>query len=140
MASPIGYQLSHKDPDFVNTCLQCFAASARIKKLKDYRKKGGENKITDLFLATADYKAIMKVSTMAYPTNLGEMTFEKTSQIIRRNMWPKKMLIVDERRTFMSMKQVIDKQIIKYLHRLRNASKYCEYEKLVQKNRRLKRT
>ena len=30
----------------------------------------------------------------------------------------------------MSMKQEIDKPIIKYLHQLRNASRYCEFEKL----------
>ena len=28
------------------------------------------------------------------------------------------------------MKQEIDEPIIKYLHRLRNASRYCEFEKL----------
>ena len=33
----------------------------------------------------------------------------------------------------MPMKQEIDEPIIKYLHRLRNASKYCEFEKLGQK-------
>ena len=30
------------------------------------------------------------------------------------------------------MKQEIDVPVIKYLHRLRNASKYCEFEKLEQ--------
>ena len=70
MASPIGYQLSLEDSDFVDTWLRCFAASARTKKLKDNKEKGGENEITDFFLATAGGEAIMKVSTMAYPTNL----------------------------------------------------------------------
>ena len=32
----------------------------------------------------------------------------------------------------MPMKQEIDEQIIKYLHRLRNLSRYCEFEKLGQ--------
>ena len=49
MASPIGYQLSHKDPNFVDTWLRCFAAIARIKKLKDDKEKRGENEIMDLF-------------------------------------------------------------------------------------------
>ena len=35
-----------------------------------------------------------------------------------------------ERTKFMSMKQEIDELIIKHLHRLRNASRYCEFEKL----------
>ena len=77
MASPVGYQLSLNDPDFVDTCLRCFAASARTKKLKDDVENGGENEITDLFLATARCESIMKVSNMAYPTNLEDRTFEK---------------------------------------------------------------
>ena len=36
-----------------------------------------------------------------------------------------------ERIKFMSMKQEIDEPIIKYLPRLRNASRYCEFEKIV---------
>ena len=77
MASPIGYQLSLEEPDFIDTWQQCFAASTRTKKLKDDNEKGGENEITDLFLATAGCEAIMKVSIIAYPTNLEDLTFEK---------------------------------------------------------------
>ena len=69
----------------------------------------------DLFLATAGCEAIMKVSTMAYPTNLEDLTFEKLSQIIRRNMRLKKRLVVTEKTKFMLMKQEIDEPIIKYL-------------------------
>ena len=90
MASPIGYRLSLEDPDFVDTWLWCFAASARTKMLKDDREKGGENEITELFLANAGCEAIMKVSTMAYAINLEDLTFEKISQIIRRNIGAKK--------------------------------------------------
>ena len=35
------------------------------------------------------------------------------------------------------MKQEIDKPIIKYLHRLRNASRYCEFGKLGQEEQRI---
>ena len=52
MVLPIGYKLSLKDSGFVDTWLWCFAASARTKKLKDNKEKGGENEIIDLFLAT----------------------------------------------------------------------------------------
>ena len=53
MSSPIGYQLSLEDSDFVDMYLRCFAASTRTKNLKDIKEKGGENEIRDLFLATA---------------------------------------------------------------------------------------
>ena len=105
MASPIGYQLSLEDPYFVDTWLRCFAPKARTKKLKDDKEKERENEITDLFLATAECEAIMKVSIMAYPTKLENLSFEKISQVIRRNMRPKKRLVMAEKTKFMSMKQ-----------------------------------
>ena len=132
MALPIGCQLSLEDPDFVDTWLQCFAVSTRTKNLKDNKEKGGENEITDLFLATPGSKAIMKVFNMVYPINLEDLTIEKISQIIRRNMRPKKRLVMVERTKFISMKQEIDEPIIEYLHCLWNASRYCMFEKLGQ--------
>ena len=80
MTSPIGYQLSPNDSDFVVTWLRCFAASAGTKKLKDNKEKERENEIKDLlffFLAPAGCEAIMKVSSMACPTKLEDLTFEK---------------------------------------------------------------
>ena len=89
MASPVGYQLSLEDPGFVDTRLRCFSMSAGTKKLKDDYEKGGENEITHLFLATTGCDGTLKVSTMAYTINMENLTFEKISQIIRRNMRPK---------------------------------------------------
>ena len=66
----IGYQLSLGDPDFVDNWLWCLAASTRTKMLKDDKEKGGEDEITDLFLATARCEVIMKVLIVVYPTNL----------------------------------------------------------------------
>ena len=70
----------------------------------------------------------------------GRPDFWKNSQIIRRNMRLKKRLVVAEKTKFISMKQEIDEPIIKYLHRLGNASRYREFENLDKKNRWLKRT
>ena len=123
-ALPIGYQLSLVDPDFVDTWLQCFAAGTRTKKLEDDKEKRGENEIENNFLATAGCKSIRKVSTMAYSTNLEDLTLEKISQILRRNTWLKIRLVVIERTKFMSMKQELDEPIIKYLQRLRNTNRY----------------
>ena len=77
----------------------------------------------------------MKVTTIAYPKNLENLTFENISRIIGRNMRPKKRSVVAERMKFMSMKQEIDEPIIKYLHRLRNASRYSEFEKYGREER-----
>ena len=81
IASWIGYQLSIEDSDFVDTWLRCFAASTRTKNLKDNKEKGGENEITDFFLAATGCEVIMKVSTMAYPPNLEDLNFEKKKKL-----------------------------------------------------------
>ena len=43
-----------------------------------------------------------------------------------------KLFVVAERIKFMSIKQETDKLITKYLHRLGNICRYCEFEKLGQ--------
>ena len=43
-----------------------------------------------MFLATAGCEAIQKVSTMAYPRNLEELTFKEIGEVIKRNIRPKK--------------------------------------------------
>ena len=53
-------------------------------------------------------------------------------------MQPKKRLVVAERMKFMSMKQEIDKPIIKYLYHRQNARRYCEFEKLGQEEQMIK--
>ena len=90
--------------------------------------------IMDLFLATAGCKAVMKISNMAYPRNLEVLTFEEISRVIRKNMRPKKKLVVAERTKFMATKQEHGEPIIKYLHRIKHASRYCEFEKLGQQD------
>ena len=56
----------------------------------------------------------------------------KISHIIIRNVRPKKILVVAEKMKSMSMKQKIDDPIIKYLHHLRNVSRYYEFENFGQ--------
>ena len=134
MASPTKNELSLEEPEYVETWIRCFAANARTRKLKDNKERGGENEITDLFLATAGCEAVMKISTMAYPRNLEDLTFEEISQVIRKNMRPKKKLVVAERTKFMATKQEYGEPIIKYLHRIKHASRFCEFEKLGQQD------
>ena len=47
-------------------------------------------------------------------------------------MGAKKKSVVVKRTKFISMKQESDESIIKYLHCLRNACRYCGFEKLRQ--------
>ena len=53
MAAAIGILTRLEDLDYVEMWLKCFAAHARTKMLQDKKNIGGENVITDLFLASA---------------------------------------------------------------------------------------
>ena len=97
--------MSLEDPDFVDTWQRCFAASGRTKKLKDDKEKGGENEITDLFLATAGCEAGDNEGLhRGVITNLEDQIFEKNKSDNKKNMKPKKRLVVAEIMKFMSMK------------------------------------
>lgn len=57
--------------DYVGTSIRCFAAQARVNKIKDKKVPGGENEIPNLFLASAGFEAIRRISVMAYPKEIG---------------------------------------------------------------------
>lgn len=63
---------------------------ARAKTLKDLKSIGGEDQITDLFLETAVCEAIIKLSAITHPKQLDEMIFDDISQLIVKNIAPKK--------------------------------------------------
>ena len=64
------------------------------------------------------------------PTNLKDLTFEKNKPDHKKYEAEEK--VGRGRKKFMSMKQEIDEPVMKYLHRIQNASRYCEFEKLGQ--------
>ena len=69
-----------------------------------------------MFLAIAGCEAIQKVSTVAYPRNLEELIFKEISEVIKRNIRPKKRLIIAERTKFLETRQHPDKSIVEFLH------------------------
>ena len=83
-----------------------------------------------MFLATAGYKGTQKVSTMAYPRNLEVLTFKEIGEIIKRNIRPKKRLVITERTKFLETKQHLDDSIVQFVHRLKERARYCEFERL----------
>ena len=50
-----------------------------------------------MFLATAGCEAIQKVSKLAYPRILEELTFKEIGEVIKWNIRPKKRLVIAER-------------------------------------------
>lgn len=53
----IGCLLALEDSDIVGEWLRCFDASTKANKLKD-KVKGGENKVTDLFIALQELRQL----------------------------------------------------------------------------------
>lgn len=52
-----------------------FGTGQGKKKLKDTKARGGENEISDVFLALAGCEAIMNIYFMAYPKQLQNFIF-----------------------------------------------------------------
>ena len=130
IASPIGCLTTLNDAEYVETWIRCIEALARVKKLRDRRSRVKQNEITDMFLSTAACKAIQRVSTMAYPRNLEELTFKEISKVIKRNIRPKNRLVIAERTKFLETRQQPDESIVRLIHRLKESARFCEFERL----------
>ena len=82
------------DVDRAEAWLRMLAAQARTKKITDSED---DRPVTDLFLAKAGIEAIRRVSIMAAPMELEEMTFAEIKALILSKLQPKKRLVVAER-------------------------------------------
>ena len=130
MASPIGLLTRLEEPDYVEAWLDCFAALSRNRKWQDKIGSDGTNEITDQFMAYAGSEAIMKIKVMVYPRVVEKMSFREIEQAIRKDVRPKKKLVIAERTKFLSTKQNLGESVRNYVHRLKQASRFCEFEKL----------
>ena len=83
-----------------------------------------------MFLATARCEAIQKVSTIPYPRNLVELTIKEIGEVIKRNIRPKKWLVIAERTKILETRQHSDESIVQFAHRLKERARYCEFERL----------
>ena len=75
---------------------------------------------------------------MVYPRELEDMTFEEISQKIKKNLRLKKKLVIAERMKFLSKIQKQKEIILKYIHRLKQASRFYKFEKLWTKEMTIK--
>ena len=130
MVSPIGCLTTLNNTEYVETWIRCFEVLARVKKLRDRQSEGEQNEITDMFLSTAGCKAIQRVSMMAYPRNLEELTFKEISKAIKRNIRPKKRLVIMKITQFLETRQHPDESIVQFIHQLKERARYCKFEKL----------
>ena len=130
MASPIGSLTRLEEPDYVEAWLDCFAALSRNRKWQDQVESDGTNEITNQFMAYAGCEAIMKIKVMVFPRDIQRMSFREIEQAIRKDVRPKKKLVIAERTKFLATKQNPGESVRNYIHRLKQASRFCEFEKL----------
>ena len=71
---------------------------------------------------------------MGYPKDLEELKFLEIKQIIQNNLRSKKKLVIAERTKFLFKSQNSKELSRFYLHRLKEASRFCEFEKLATEN------
>ena len=88
------------------------------------------NEITHLFWSSVGSDAIKNILVMVYPQILKDLTYGEISTIIKRNVRPKQKLVIVERTKFSETKQNPNKTVIQYLHWLKEATRYWEFEKL----------
>ena len=81
-----------------------------------------------MFLTTAGCEAIQNVSTITYPRNLEELTFNEIGVIIKRNIRPKKRFVIAERMKFLETRQDSDEYCT--IHTPIERARYCEFERL----------
>ncbi|XP_047143683.1 uncharacterized protein LOC105843294 [Hydra vulgaris] len=128
MALQVGSNLTLDDPDNAEAWIRCFSASARLKKLKD--EINSSYKITDLFMEKAGIEAIKKISLMVYPEELENMMFDDIKTVVMSHLRPQKRIIIAERVRYLALKQQNNENIVSYAQRLREASRFCNFEKL----------
>lgn len=117
------------DPATTEAWLRSFAARSRSKKLEDTNE---EKQVTDLFLSKAGFLPlpVRKVSLMAQPNELESMNFNEIKDLILHNVRPKKKLVIAERIRFMSTRQDPKESAQSFAQRLRDASRFCEFNQL----------
>ncbi|XP_065671718.1 uncharacterized protein LOC136089594 [Hydra vulgaris] len=67
---------------------------------------------------------------MVYPKELENMIFDDIKTVIMSHLRPQKRLIIAERVRFLASKQQNNEKIVSYAQRLREASGFCNFEKL----------
>jgi len=127
MASRAALELPLNDSELTEAWLRGFAATARTKKLTDTEEA---KQVTDLFLSKAGMEALRQVSIMAAPLVLEDTKFEDIHNIIMEKMQPKKRLVVAERTRFLATRQGVGENVRRYVQRLREAAKFCNFKDL----------
>ena len=83
-----------------------------------------------MFLTADGCEAIQKISMMADPRNPEELTFKEIGEVIKKNIRPKKRLVIAERTKFLETRQHPDDSIVQFVHQLKERAIYCEFERL----------
>lgn len=102
-------------------------ANQEVKK----RLTEWENEITNLFLVSTGFEALRKITMFAYPRELRDLTFSQIPDIVKKNLRPKKKLVIFESTKFLASKQKLNEKVIVYIRKLREVSRFCKFEKLV---------
>ena len=126
-------ELDLGNPDNAEAWVRQLAALARSKNIVDVKATDDSDAkydITDLFISRAGLESIKRLSLMAMPQQLEDMTFTDIKPLILKTIRPKKKLVIPERIKFLSIRQEPSESTIQYYQRLREGAKFCDFDKL----------
>ena len=119
--------LDFDNPDFTEALLMKMEAKMIRKSLED---KIDDLQKTSLFLSELSTESIQKLITLVRPAQLNTQTFDDIKNKILEHIKPRKRCVIAERAKFMNTKQAQEDTLVTYLSRLKESSKFCEFDKL----------
>ena len=84
----------------------------------------------DSFLAYTGCKTIMKITVMVYPRELEDMTFEVNIPSHKKEFETKEEISHCEEDEIPVKIQEQNETVLQYIYRLKQVSRFCEFEKL----------
>ena len=123
--------LNFDEADLTEAFLMQIEAKIKHKGLVD---STNDLKKTNFFISELCPQSINKVISLLRPKKIDETEFSVIKKTILDHVAPNKRCTIAERARFMSTKQHEGETLISYLHRLKDTSRFCEFDKLTATN------
>ena len=110
-----------------------FVAKCRAEKKEDNVNTDGtvqDLQVTNLFLGMCGQDAIIKLRSLMSPKNLIDTPYKDIRLAIQSYLSPKDRVVTAERAKILSAIQGVGESDNKFLARLREEARYCDFEKL----------
>ena len=126
-----------REPENALAWIEAFKARCRAEKKTDIVANPEaappviqDLQITDQFLFRCGVECLRKVANLVAPREPANMQFKDIEKVLRQYLEPQQRLTIAEQTKFVSLVKAADESKADYLARLREAARFCEFEKL----------